>query len=176
MITISEPPDVRTSLPTCASEALASSVLSSLGEPATLFSGPLLEAIAKEEGGCGLDVPTPRRAFQRPMAGPIFIGVTCDANVHESHHFHPHQAEIYCVVRGVVRMGTWLGRRQREFILKAGDVLLVPPGSCHHLQEWIEPGLVYVFRSPNDITGDAAKIQCDGSIHCNGNAVALKAA
>lgn len=62
-------------------------------------------------------------------------------------------------------MRTWLGLAHREFLLKAGDALVVPPGSCHHLIEWTEPGVAYVVRSPNDITGEPAKILCDESKH-----------
>lgn len=149
-----------------ATKLLTQNVLRDLGSPAYHFDGRLLERTAKEQGGgFAVSVPARRQAFQLPVGLPEFFGITCELNPNESHHFHPHQVEIYCVIKGVVRMQTWLGLCHREFLLKAGDVLVVPPGSCHHLCEWIEPGVAYVFRSPNDITGEAAKIQCDVSMH-----------
>jgi hypothetical protein len=158
----------------CPSDDLTEAVLRDLASPAIHFEGRLLEQTAHELGGYALLVPAPRQAFQPPAASPLFFGVTCEINsdVRESHHFHPHQVEIYCVIKGLIRILTWRGVSYRDFVLRAGDALVVPPGSCHHLCEWIEPGVCYVFRSPNDITGEAAKILCDGSIHARvGNGV-----
>jgi quercetin dioxygenase-like cupin family protein len=128
----------------------------------------LLEQTAQEKGGYAILVPAPRSPFQPPMASPLFFGITSEvtSGQRESHHFHPHQIEIYCLIKGGFRMRTWLGLQEREFVLRSpGDAIVVPPGCCHHLEEWLKPGVCYVFRSPNDVTGDAAKIQCDGSIH-----------
>jgi mannose-6-phosphate isomerase-like protein (cupin superfamily) len=161
-----------------ASERLADSVVCHLTSPAIHLDGGLLEETARERGGYAVLVPAPRFPFQPPLASPMFFGVTCEVNsdTRESHHFHPHQVEVYCVTKGLVRIRTWLGLFQRDFVLKPGDALVVPPGSCHHLCEWIEPGVCYVFRSPNDITGDAAKILCDGSVHARQSDILLKAA
>jgi mannose-6-phosphate isomerase-like protein (cupin superfamily) len=154
--------DVRT----LASELLAQSVLRGLAAPAYYFDGELLAQTAQEQGGFAVTVPARRQPFQLPMGLGAFFGITCERNANESHHFHPHQVEIYIVMKGVLRLETWLGLTHKEFLLQAGDALVVPPGSCHHLTEWIEPGVAYVLRSPNDITGEAAKIVCDESKHC----------
>src|SRR5262249_24952186 len=143
------------------SELLAQSVLRDLGAPAYHFDGGLLEQTAHEQGGFAVMVPARRQPFQLPMGLATFFGITCERNANESHHFHPHQVEVYLVMKGALRMRTWLGLAHKEFLLKAGDALVVPPGSCHHLTEWIEPGVAYVVRSPNDITGEPAKILCD---------------
>jgi mannose-6-phosphate isomerase-like protein (cupin superfamily) len=151
-----------------ASEVLAQEVLRDLTSPAIHFDGCLLEQMAKEEGGFAVMAPSRRRKFQLPMASPVFFGITSEVNSgeRESHHFHPHQVEIYVLIRGAFRMKTWLGFQEREFVLESpGDTVVVPPGSCHHLCEWLEPGVAYVFRSPNDITGEAAKILCDVAAH-----------
>jgi mannose-6-phosphate isomerase-like protein (cupin superfamily) len=149
------------------SEALADQVIRNLALPALPLKAELLEETARELEGTALLVPGPRLPFQPPWASPIFFGVATDANLHrESHHFHPHQLEIYCLIKGAFKMRTWLGRREEDILLRPGDVLLVPPGTCHHLYEWVEAGVAYVFRSPNDVTGDGvAKVQCDGLIH-----------
>ena len=147
------------------SERLAQSVLRELTSPAYYFDGGLLEEAAKEQGGFAIMVPARRQPFQLPMGLSLFFGVTCERNSSETHHLHPHQVEVYFVIKGILRMHTWLGLAHKEFLLKAGDALVVPPGSCHFLSEWIEPGLAYVVRSPNDITGEPAKILCDDSNH-----------
>ena len=121
------------------SELLAQNVLRDLATPAYHFDGSLLEQTAKEQGGFAVMVPARRQPFQLPMGLAAFFGITCERNVNESHHFHPHQVEVYLVMKGALRMHTWLGLTHKEFLLKAGDALVVPPGSCHHLTEWVEP-------------------------------------
>jgi hypothetical protein len=164
--------DVPRPMPSC---ELAEIVQQDVCTPAIHLQGSLLEETAHEKGGFGLLVPSPRHAFQPTFALPMFFGVTCEVNseARESHHFHPHQVEVYCMAKGVVRMQTWLGLSEREFILRAGDALIVPPGSCHHLCEWLQRGVCYVFRSPNDITGDAAKVQCDADHQCQRECIKL---
>lgn len=147
------------------SERLSRNLMRDLGSPAYHFDGELLSLTAQEQGGYAVMVPVRRSGFQLPISTPMFFGITSDLNTNETHHYHPHQLEVYAVIRGVARMQTWLGLQHREFILKAGDVLVVPAGTCHYLS-WIEPGgTAYVFRSHNFLTGDAAKVQCDESMH-----------
>jgi hypothetical protein len=140
------------------SEVLARNVLRDLASPAYHFEGGLLERTAKEQGGFAVMVPARRQLYQLPMGLAAFFGITCERNANESHHFHPHQVEVYLVMKGA-------------------HALVVPPGSCHHLTEWIEPGVAYVVRSPNDITGEPAKILCDESKHFQSeDGIPLKAA
>jgi len=151
-----------------ASDLLAETVLEQLTSPALCLPRQLLERTAREQGGgYAISVPARRQPFQLPQASPLFLGVTSElrSDERESHHFHPHNWEVYCLLTGSIRMKTFLGFCEKEFILNPGDILICPAGSCHHLCEWVEPGVCYVFRAPNDIIGEAAKIPCDGSIH-----------
>src|SRR5205823_4116044 len=105
----------------------------------------------KLKKGIAASVPVPGEPIQLPMAPTLFVGMTCDANPHETAHRHPLQWEIYFVIRGTLRMLTWRGTERQELLASAGDIILVPPGTCHLVAEWPVPGICYVARAPNDI-------------------------
>lgn len=147
------------------SDTLTKLVMSQLSEPAILFPGKWIERTMEELcTGIPLAHLAPYKKFTLPFAPPFMIGTTYYGNRNESKHLHPQQFEAYIPVKGTLRVACWYGLDSREYLLGPGDLLLVPPG-CWHYVDWVLPangqpeGWCWVIKSPNNLTGMAAKIE-----------------
>jgi len=146
------------------SRTLARHVQMSLSHPAIVFPASLVQQTMDQlKTGIPLIHVAPYQEFQVPYSLDFFLGATYHGNPNETEHLHPAQAELYIPVKGTLQVKCSYGLNSAEYLVQAGDVLLVPPGRWHFVH-WAEPGWCWVVKGPNNLTGDAAKV-----IRKNGN-------
>ena len=108
---------------------------------------PLRAAMAKL-GAKGLSVPDVFEPYQ--LQFELYIGFTTPAATTEVPHWHPDQTEVYVIMDGEAEV---LAKHREQDswkseVVKAGDMLIVPPQSCHWFRWCSAAGLGIVFKAP----------------------------
>ena len=66
-------------------------------------------------------------------------------------HWHPDQAEAYVIIDGEAEIKAkhrWEDNGWETDVAKVGDMLIVPPESCHWFRWRSRSGLAFVFKAP----------------------------
>lgn len=118
-------------------------------KPLLLIEREPLQAAMEKLGAKGLSVPDVFEPYQ--LQYPLYIGVTTPQATTEVPHWHPEQAEAYVIIDGEAELAAKHREEDNGWeteIAKAGDMLIVPPESCHWFR-WRSPtGLALVFKAP----------------------------
>src|SRR5207249_1312754 len=115
-------------------------------KPVLLVERRPLQGAMEKLGAKGLSVADVLEPYQ--LQYPLYIGVTTAQATTEVPHWHPDQAEAYVIIDGEAEIKAkhrWEDNGWETDVAKAGDMLIVPPESCHWFRWRSRSGLAFVF-------------------------------
>jgi mannose-6-phosphate isomerase-like protein (cupin superfamily) len=108
-----------------------------------------LQAAMEKLGARALSPPDVFEPYQ--FQYPLYIGVTTPQATTEVPHWHPDQAEAYVIIDGEAELAAKHREQDNGWqteAAKGGDMIIVPPQSCHWFRWRTEHGMALVFKAP----------------------------